>query len=60
MIKEDTFTTGSLANRLPKTYERFNKGIKNKLVRYMLNLFTDVVQIKHMVIIVLTLMGLFN
>lgn len=57
-IKEDKFTTGSLATMLPESYPVFKKSMLSHSVSYVLNTFTDIMQIKHLIIIGFTLVGL--
>ena len=57
-IKEDKFTTGSLATMLPEFYPVQKVSTLTRPVSYVLNTCTDVMQIKHLIIIGFCLVGL--
>lgn len=61
-VKEDRFTTGSLAASLPKKYDKQINGTgssKNtRAINYLLNLLTSADQLKNASIIILTCVGL--
>jgi len=61
-IKEDRFTTGSLASSLlPKQYKAQKSGKQlSPILSYFLNLLTNKEQIKNLCVVWLTCAGLIN